>query len=32
MFEAIKMVERGDASAADVDVAMKLGAGTQLRL
>lgn len=27
MFEAIKMVERGDASAADVDVAMKLGAG-----
>ncbi|KAG8896782.1 hypothetical protein FRC00_005279 [Tulasnella sp. 408] len=32
MFEAIKMVERGDASAADVDVAMKLGAGTQLWL
>ncbi|KAG8908095.1 hypothetical protein FRB99_000539 [Tulasnella sp. 403] len=27
MFEAIKMVERGDASAEDVDTAMKLGAG-----
>ncbi|KAG8935207.1 hypothetical protein FRC01_005463 [Tulasnella sp. 417] len=30
MFEAIKMVERGDATAADVDVAMKLGAGHRL--
>ncbi|KAL8280506.1 hypothetical protein RQP46_007154 [Phenoliferia psychrophenolica] len=27
MLEAIRMVERGDASAADVDTAMKLGAG-----
>ncbi|TKR82979.1 hypothetical protein L596_016643 [Steinernema carpocapsae] len=27
MFEALRMVERGDASMKDVDVAMKLGAG-----
>merc|ERR1711970_7273 len=27
LFEAVRMVERGDASAKDVDVAMKLGAG-----
>ncbi|GAA6059114.1 hypothetical protein JCM10212_003861 [Sporobolomyces blumeae] len=27
MLEAIRMVERGDASAEDVDIAMKLGAG-----
>lgn len=27
MFEAIRMVERGDASKEDVDTAMKLGAG-----
>lgn len=27
MLEAIRMVQRGDATAADVDVAMKLGAG-----
>ena len=27
MCEAVKMVERGDASVADVDTAMKLGAG-----
>jgi len=27
LFEAVRMVERGDATPADVDVAMKLGAG-----
>merc|ERR1719292_125450 len=27
LMEAVRMVERGDASAKDVDVAMKLGAG-----
>ena len=27
MAEAVRMLERGDASAADIDVAMKLGAG-----
>jgi 3-hydroxyacyl-CoA dehydrogenase len=27
MLEAIRMVERGDASAEDIDTAMKLGAG-----
>ena len=27
MLEAIRMVERGDATAADIDTAMKLGAG-----
>ena len=27
MAEAIRMLERGDASASDIDVAMKLGAG-----
>lgn len=27
MLEAIRMLERGDASAEDIDVAMKLGAG-----
>ena len=27
LFEAVRMVERGDATAKDVDVAMKLGAG-----
>lgn len=27
MLEAIRMVQRGDATAADVDTAMKLGAG-----
>lgn len=27
MFEAMKMVERGDATAADIDTGMKLGAG-----
>merc|ERR1719295_1074624 len=27
MMEAVRMLERGDASAADIDTAMKLGAG-----
>ena len=27
MLEAVRMLERGDASAADIDAAMKLGAG-----
>lgn len=27
MFEALRMVERGDATIKDVDAAMKLGAG-----
>lgn len=30
MFEAMKLVERGDATAKDVDTAMKLGAGYRL--
>lgn len=30
MLEAIRMVERGDASAQDVDTAMKLGAGVPM--
>lgn len=28
MAEAVRMLERGDASAEDIDIAMKLGAGT----
>jgi 3-hydroxyacyl-CoA dehydrogenase len=27
MSEAVRMLERGDASARDIDIAMKLGAG-----
>lgn len=27
MMEAVRMLERGDASARDIDIAMKLGAG-----
>jgi hypothetical protein len=30
MLEAVRMLERGDASAEDIDTAMKLGAGELL--
>lgn len=32
MLEAVRMLERGDATAEDIDTAMKLGAGELLLL